>query len=86
MRHPRKDYNERFQDAHGIVPGNEPVFLLRGQDLAAPVAVEAWANEAERLGTDPETVARVRRWADEMREYQAEGPSKVPDTPKGLLL
>lgn len=37
MLHARKDYN-RIQDPLGIIPDNEPVFLLRGQDaLTIPV-------------------------------------------------
>lgn len=30
MLHAREDYN-RFQDPEGLIPDDEPVFLLRGQ-------------------------------------------------------
>lgn len=36
MKHARPDY-DRIQDPAGIIPEDEPVFLLRGQDrYAAP--------------------------------------------------
>ncbi len=40
MKHARKDY-DRIQDTVGKIPENEPVFLIRGQDLAAPAALRA---------------------------------------------
>ena len=44
VKHERSDYNERIQDSAGLIPEDEPVFLLRGQDPAAPAALEAYAN------------------------------------------
>jgi len=35
MKHAREDYN-RIQDPDEKIPDNEPVFLLRGQDVLAP--------------------------------------------------
>ena len=35
MRHARPDYN-RFQDPENLIPQDEPVLLLRGQDKLAP--------------------------------------------------
>jgi hypothetical protein len=40
MRHARADY-DRIQDPDGLIPQDEPVFLIRGQDRAAP-AMERW--------------------------------------------
>ena len=39
MKHARQDYNDRFQDAAEKIPDAEPVFLIRGQDQAAPEAL-----------------------------------------------
>jgi hypothetical protein len=36
MFHARQDYNSRIQDSANIIPADEPVFLLRGQDVHAP--------------------------------------------------
>ena len=43
MIHARDDYN-RIQDPAGLIPADEPVFLLRGQDPAAPNTVDRWAG------------------------------------------
>lgn len=79
MKHAREDYN-RIQDPEGIIPADEPVFLLRGQDICAPAAVEAWANLAESLRASPEIVRVARTQAKRMRKWQ-EGYFKVPDMP-----
>jgi hypothetical protein len=42
MLHARKDYM-RIQDPAGLIPEDEPVFLLRAQDRTAAVAVQVWA-------------------------------------------
>lgn len=42
MKHARPDYN-RIQDPAGLIPEDEPVFLLRGQDVLAPSLVKDWA-------------------------------------------
>lgn len=42
MKHARPDYN-RIQDPAGLIPDDEPVFLLRGQDATAPDVVRNWA-------------------------------------------
>lgn len=81
MRHARQDYN-RIQDPTGKIPASEPVFLLRGQDVCAPIAVQAWADEAEKRGSDAELIRVARAWAAEMLTYQANQKSKVPDQPK----
>lgn len=81
MRHARADY-DRFQDPAGIVPEGEPVFLLRGKDLAAPEAVRAWAFAARGLGASDDIVDLAYAWADEMERYQREtGNSQIPDLP-----
>lgn len=81
MKHARQDYN-RIQDPTGQIPASEPVFLLRGQDVCAPVAVQAWADEAEKCGADPAMIAKARAWAAEMITYQADKKCKMPDQPK----
>lgn len=80
MRHAREDY-ERIQDPAGIIPDEEPVFLLRGQDVAAPDTVRNWALIAEKHGADPEIVRRARAHADRMEVWQGHGACKVPDLP-----
>lgn len=42
MKHARKDYN-RIQDPAGLIPDNEPVFLVRGQDKVGWIVCVVWA-------------------------------------------
>jgi hypothetical protein len=42
MLHARKDYM-RIQDPAGLIPEDEPVFLLRAQDISAAGTVLDWA-------------------------------------------
>lgn len=79
MKHARPDYN-RIQDPDNKIPENEPVFLLRAQDVAASLAVDAWAGLAARAGADPKIVQMAREQAQLMREWQLK---KVPDLPEG---
>jgi hypothetical protein len=49
MKHAREDY-DRIQDK--IIPRDEPVFLLRGQDKASADTVRFWARRNLELGGD----------------------------------
>jgi hypothetical protein len=54
MIHATEKYN-RIQDPAGIIPENEPVFLLRAQDIHAVIAVSAWLKSyREDPGHDEE--------------------------------
>lgn len=81
MKHARPDYN-RIQDPAGKIPEDEPVFLLRGQDKAAPGAVRAYAEILESMGGDPVLVRQSREQAKRMEEWQAAVRSKVADAAK----
>ena len=80
MEHARKDY-QRIQDPEGKIPANEPVFLIRGQDLAAPEALRQYAIEASRKGASQTLIAATLRQAREMEEWQREVARKTPDMP-----
>lgn len=56
---------------------DEPVFVIRAQDLAAPAAVEAWCAIAAQLGAPPEKIAHAKLHAEAMRRWT--GAKKVPD-------
>jgi len=82
MRHGRTDYQQRIVDTAGLIPENEPVFLLRGKDAAAPETVRAYAEAARRRGA--EAVAdNALLVAREMETYQLTAGSKPPDMPEG---
>jgi hypothetical protein len=78
MKHSRPDY-DRIQDPAGLIPGDEPVFLLRGQDFAAPATVRYWADIAASHGAAPEMVAAAREQANRMYVWDKK---KTPDLPE----
>lgn len=88
MIHARADYEGRFLDqgAPGhpdhVIPDDEPVLLVRGQDLAAPATARFWAAENDRLGGDPQMSRIVREHAIAIEDYQAlTGRAKLADMP-----
>jgi len=84
MRHAREDYN-RIQDPAGEIPEDEPVFLLRGQDVAAPYTLRQWAIEAHARGASEEIIMAALRQARRMEAWQSEeGIFKVPDLPDNV--
>ena len=52
MIHAREDYN-RIQDPAGLIPEDEPVFLLRAQDQLACMAVAYYAELCKRAQSLP---------------------------------
>lgn len=80
MKHAREDYN-RIQDPSGLIPDNEPVFLIRGKDVCGPAALEVWCKEAKKYDVDEEMIEKVENWAQAMRIWQTEHERKVPDMP-----
>lgn len=82
MQHGRKDYQERIVDLlppeQGGIPHDEPVFLLRAQDVAAAPAVMYWAYEAQCNGASPDVVAKAREIAAAMAAWPVK---KTPDSP-----
>lgn len=74
MKHARTDYN-RIQDPIpeelGGIPVQEPVFLLRGKDKFAPMALLAYADLVEAEGNhDALLVHNTRQQAMEMSRWQ----------------
>lgn len=81
MKHARDDY-DRIQDPAGLIPADEPVFLIRGQDKAAPRALRRYALEAARQGAGDDIVNRTLAHAVAMEVWQKQhGGGKVPDMP-----
>ena len=78
MKHAREDYN-RIQDPAGLIPEDEPVFLLRGQDLAAPATLAFWASEVRRLGGDEKMAGMAEDQAVKMLIWMSEHTRKMPD-------
>ena len=80
MKHARIDY-DRIQDPLSIIPEDEPVFLLRGQDVLAPAIVRQWATNLILRGGSHELAQKARDQAEAMEAWQVSVRSKVPDFP-----
>lgn len=65
MIHARKDY-QTIQDASGKIPFNEPVFLIRAQDVLGAKTVRAWADFNDANDGDQELSRLARDHADLM--------------------
>lgn len=68
-----------------IIPEDEPVFLIRGQDVVAPGVLRYWADCAEAEGAEKEIIDAVRKHAELMEDWQDQVRSKVPDAEKAVL-
>lgn len=82
MRHAREDYN-RFQDPAGLIPKDEPVFILRGQDKYAPQTVEFYATLVEdgKNSRSQNIINACRNLAQWMRDWPKH---KEPDLKEEL--
>jgi hypothetical protein len=61
-----------------VIPADEPVFLLRGQDRHAAETVMFWAERVETAGGDPDIVRVAREHAAKMDAWPKK---KAPDLP-----
>ena len=63
------------------IPDDEPVFILRGRDRAAPGTIRAWAERAKRMGCPTPKWQEAMDCAMAFEEWGRfnEGLVKVPD-------
>lgn len=82
MLHERNDYNKRIQDSAGIIPDDEPVFLLRAQDNLAPNILREYAVRVNKKG-NREMADRVWEHAAAMEKWRGDNQDKIknPDAP-----
>lgn len=80
MKHARPDYN-RIQDPASLIPENEPVFLIRGQDIIGPRILRYYAMVASAAGAADDVVMATLAQAKEMERWQQNQKSKVADMP-----
>lgn len=81
MLHAREDYNLRVQDISGIIPDDEPVFLLRGQDILATETLEHYIIRLKAMGGDPRILALLEEHLTKMAKWSMDHSSKLPDLP-----
>lgn len=58
------------------VADDEPIFVLRAQDVLAPLVVEHWAELAAKMGVKTPKVFEAFDCANAMRRW---GTKKIPD-------
>ena len=65
----------------GRVALDEPVFILRAQDILAPRVVVRWAHLAEQAGSPQDKVRGALQVAKQMADWQVNNRHrlKVPD-------
>jgi len=80
MKYAREDY-ERIQDPWDLIPEDEPVFLLRGQDELAPDLLINWAIQLLAKGGSGVMAEMVIKHAGAMKVWQEKIAKKLPDLP-----
>jgi len=67
---------------HGEIPDDEPVVILRGQDLAVPRTLNYYRGVARELGSPDEHLSLVTDQVGYIKGWQRYHPDrvKVPDT------
>jgi hypothetical protein len=78
MRFTREDYNQRIIDKAGKIPVDEPVFLLRAQDVYAPSTLRYYAKLLEEDG-NLEMADELRVHARQMVVWQKSVRVHLPD-------
>lgn len=78
MKFTREDYNKRIIDKAGKIPEDEPVFLLRAQDIHAPSTLRYYAKLLEESG-DNEMAEELRTHARQMIVWQKSVRVHKPD-------
>lgn len=78
----RDDYNRSFTDIEGLIPENEPVFLLRSSDENSPSRVMDWASSVLQKGGDLDVVMSAVKQAHKMVQWQMKYGFKSPDLEK----
>lgn len=80
MKHARPDYG-RIQDPAGLIPDDEPVFLLRAQDTCAPATLMVWVALARSRGVAAHMIEAAERQVEAMAKWQMLHGEKLPDMP-----
>lgn len=80
MKHARSDY-DRIQDPAGLIPEDEPVLLIRGQDKIAPMVLQQYVKIAEFHNVDQEIIDAVKAQIRRMKHWQETVKCKKPDMP-----
>lgn len=82
MIHARTDYTERVQDSANIIPQDEPVFLMRGQDKHAISTLLFYIDQVKHEPNfDQQVVDSLTKHLEAIRNWQEVIKVKTPDMP-----
>jgi hypothetical protein len=70
------DAANRGEGCLGKAADDEPVFIIRAQDMLSADQVRYWAHRAEALGCNPAKVLEARELANKMDAWPN---TKIPD-------
>lgn len=70
--------NDRIQDPEGKIGEDEPVFLLRANDIFMPKTLRFWANQVASFGNQ-NLADDIYKFADEAETWQGENGCKMPN-------
>ena len=79
MKFTRDDYNKRIIDTAGKIPDDEPVFLLRAQDVHAPSTLRFYAKlleEDENMDMADELRLHARQMVIWQKSVRVHKPDK----------
>lgn len=69
MKHQDDKYNQRIQDTEKLIPEDEPVFLIRAQDIVSGDALRAWAQLNDDAGGNPQVSQAICDHAELMDKW-----------------
>ena len=78
MLHARPDYN-RIQDPANLIPEDEPVFLVRAQDVCSVATMDRWIEFARISGASQDIIDLASDQMERMKDWQLNHKVKVPD-------
>ena len=83
MIHSRDDYKD-VQDPSGKIPEDEPVFLIRGHDILAPIILTLYVELHKLMGSEDHSIREgIHKHIALMRSWQInKHKSKLADVPK----
>lgn len=64
-----------------MIPVDEPIFILRGQDPLALVPIYTWIDLAEKKHVNEEKVNRAAQHAEEFQSFQRGEPDRMKQVP-----
>lgn len=81
MKHASKKYQyvQPSKSKENKIPQDEPVFLIRGQDILGPMMLRNYASTLEAMGGSLAIVSEIRAQAQNMETWQIRHGGKLAD-------